>query len=166
MTSIIEKLQYLRDYEKIDFYVDLMMDNLVPDDIHIGAANKLIYALSDYNPAKSLQIFNMIPQEKLNLRTYKNIVLACQRGAKLEGDCLYYESALSLLRRMEESDFKPTKDIFSSAIGACCAVGDWKTAFSILTKYKESRNVYCLNSALAVCCKAGAWLEGKYKIAW
>ena len=161
MTSIIEKLQYLRDYEKIDFYLDLMMDNLDPDDIHTGAANKLIYVLSEHNPAKALQVFNMIPQEKINLRTYKNVLLACQRGAKLEGDYLYFESAFSLLRRMEESGFKPTKDALSSVIGACCAVGNWQTAFSILTKYEESQNVYCLNSVLAVCCKAGAWLEGK-----
>ena len=161
MTDIIHKLLYLRDYEKIDFYVDLMLDNLDPDNIHTTSVNRLIFALSSHNPAKALDVFRMIPQEHVNVNTYQNIMLACQRGAKHDGDALFYESALSLLRRMEEAGLKPNKQIFSSVISACCAVENWQTAFAIFQHYEESRNVYCWNSALAVCCKAGAWLEGK-----
>ena len=138
-----------------------MIDNLDRKDIHTGPANKLIYVLSRHNPSRALDIFRLIPQNKINLRTFQNIFLACQRGAKLEGDPLYFESAMSLLRRMEESGLQPTKDIYSCAISACCAVENWQMAFAIFENYQDSRNVYCWNAALAVCCKAGAWLEGK-----
>ena len=160
MTKVIRKSLYLREYEKVDLYVDMMLDNLDDKELDSNSANRLIYILSQHNPARALEIFQLMSQENIDFRTYQNTILACQRGAKAENDPIYFESALSLLRRMEESGLKPTKEIFSSVISTCCAVENWQAAFAIFSRYKECRNVYCLNSALAVCCSSGAWLEG------
>eukprot|EP00814_Leptocylindrus_danicus_P015625 CAMPEP_0116038264 /NCGR_PEP_ID=MMETSP0321-20121206/22670_1 /TAXON_ID=163516 /ORGANISM="Leptocylindrus danicus var. danicus, Strain B650" /LENGTH=51 /DNA_ID=CAMNT_0003516875 /DNA_START=25 /DNA_END=177 /DNA_ORIENTATION=- len=51
MTKVIRKSLYLREYEKVDLYVDMMLDNLDDKELDSNSANRLIYILSQHNPA-------------------------------------------------------------------------------------------------------------------
>lgn len=81
----------------------------------------------------------------------------------------WWECALSLLRRMNESKLRVDPQTYSSVISACEAAGQWQRALGVLqtmmtTKGTEvddySRfNLYCFNAAISACEKGGAWVE-------
>jgi pentatricopeptide repeat domain-containing protein 1 len=79
----------------------------------------------------------------------------------------WWEYALSLLRRMQESGLTPDIQTYSSVISACESAGQWQRALGVLQAMMETDsdnndstlNLYCFNAAISACEKGGAWIE-------
>lgn len=81
----------------------------------------------------------------------------------------WWECALSLLRRMKESNLQIDPQTYSSVISACEAAGQWQRALGVLQSMMKSKdktvddysrlNLYCFNAAISACAKGGAWVE-------
>jgi len=112
--------------------------------------------------------------------TYRTAIISCnqaehekQRMIKLgvgqdssdieSGSLQWWECALSLLRRMQESGLKADPQTFSSVISACEAAGKWQRALfvlrAMLQEDEKNVNLFCYNAAISACEKGGAWVE-------
>ena len=141
-----------------------------------GQPGVALRLLNDMEP-----VFGVVPNEQ----SYRTVIIACNQAehdkrrrqrlgldtkdANEENFLQWWECALSLLRRMNESKLRVDPQTYSSVISACEAAGQWQRALGVLqtmmkTKGKEgdgySRlNLYCFNAAISACEKGGAWVE-------
>ena len=158
--------------------------------IPVVAMNALISACGrGRRPDLSLACFNEMQSKfgvRPDVRSYRSAVIACNQAEHeirrtktshalpLEADGFenpvqWWECALALLRRMREEDLTPDIFIFSSAISACEAAGEWQRALGVLQLILDehdsedgdgvSLNLYCFNAAISACEKGGAWIE-------
>ena len=158
----------------------------------IGAVNSLLAACGRGGRADmAMEILYELEQYGLNAdeRSYQSTIIACNQAehefrrshcrtqetddedCRLERDFAWWECAISLLQRMQESGLQPNTLTLSSSISACEAAGEWQVALGILQSAmgEEVRkaedtsshglNLYCFNAAIAACEKGGAWVE-------
>jgi len=119
-------------------------------------------------------------RRQIRRRRDRELALESEKGANRPGEALlensafaddsdfqWWECALSLLRRMQEAGLTPDVQIYSSAISACEAAGQWQRALGVLQSMMKTKtlgeasppNLYCFNAAISACEKGGAWLE-------
>jgi pentatricopeptide repeat domain-containing protein 1 len=149
------------------------------------AVNSLIGACGrGKRPDMALEILSDMEQQyglKPDARSYRNAIISCNQAEHEQQrqnhqnepsdiSFQWWECAISLLRRMKESDLKPDTQCYSSVISACEAAGEWQQALSLLQSIMDENsnssgeedcvlNLYSYNAAISACEKGGAWVE-------
>lgn len=73
---------------------------------------------------------------------------------------LLWLQALALLAQMDEEGIKPNTIVYSAAISACGASGEWESALALFERMEQlrvPRNTISYNAAIQACTRGGAW---------